>query len=36
MPDDYRKPDKRSETIPSSRTTPDPLDSQLHFGAASL
>ncbi len=29
-------PDKRSETIPSSRITPDPLDSQLHDGGASL
>ncbi len=26
----------RSETIPSSRITPDPLDSQLHVGASSL
>ncbi len=25
-------PDKRSETIPSSRITPDPSDSQLHDG----
>ncbi len=31
-----RTPDKRSETIPSSRITPDPSDSQLHDGAASL
>ncbi len=29
-------PVKRSETIPSSRITPDPLDSQLHVGAPSL
>ncbi len=27
---------KRSETIPSSRISPDPLDSQLHDGASSL
>ncbi len=26
--------DKRSETIPSSRITPGPLDSQLHVGAS--
>ncbi len=31
-----RTPDKRSETIPSSRITPDPLDSQIHDGASSL
>ncbi len=31
-----RDHDKRSETIPSSRITPDPLDSQLHDGASSL
>ncbi len=31
-----RTPDKRSEIIPSSRITPDPLDSQLHDGASSL
>ncbi len=31
-----RTPDKRSETIPSSRITPDPLYSQLHDGASSL
>ncbi len=30
------KPDKRSETIPSSRITPDPSDSQIHDGASSL
>ncbi len=30
-----RTPDKTSETIPSSRITPDPLDSQLHDGASS-
>ncbi len=30
-----RTPDKRSETIPSSRIFPDPLDSQLHDGASS-
>ncbi len=28
--------DKRSETIPSSRITPDPLYSQLHDGASSF
>ncbi len=32
----WRTPDRRSETIPSSRITPDPLDSQLHDGASSL
>ncbi len=32
----YRTPDKRSETIPSSRITPDPSDSQIHDGASSL
>ncbi len=32
----FLSPDKRSETIPSSRITPDPLDSQLHVGASSL
>ncbi len=32
----WRTPDKRSETIPSSRITPDPLDSPLHDGASSL
>ncbi len=31
-----RTPDTRSETILSSRITPDPLDSQLHDGASSL
>ncbi len=31
-----RTPDTRSETIPSSRITPDPLDTQLHDGASSL
>ncbi len=31
-----RTPDKRSEIIPSSRITPDPLDSQIHDGASSL
>ncbi len=31
-----RTPDMRSETIPSSRITPDPLYSQLHDGASSL
>ncbi len=31
-----RTPDKRSETIPSSRITPDPSDSQIHDGASSL
>ncbi len=31
-----RTPDKRSETIPSSRISPDPSDSQLHDGASSL
>ncbi len=37
MPDEImRTPDKRSETIPSSRITPDPLDSQLHVSASSL
>ncbi len=33
---DQRTPDTRSETIPSSRITPDPLDSQLHVCASSL
>ncbi len=33
---DQRTPDKRSETIPSSRITPDPSDSQLHDGASSV
>ncbi len=32
----WRTPDKRSETIPSSRISPDPSDSQLHVGASSL
>ncbi len=32
----WRTPDKRSETIPSSRITPDPSDSQLHVGASYL
>ncbi len=32
----WRTPDKRSETIPSSRISPDPSDSQLHVGAAFL
>ncbi len=38
MPDEVRehKSDKRSETIPSSRITSDPLDSQLHDSASSL
>ncbi len=31
-----RSPDKRSEIIPSSRITPDPLDSQIHDAASSL
>ncbi len=31
-----RTPDKRSETFPSYRISPDPSDSQLHVGAASL
>ncbi len=31
-----RTPDERSETIPSSRITPDPLDSQIHDGASSV
>ncbi len=31
-----RTPDTRSETIPSSRITPDPSYSQLHDGASSL
>ncbi len=31
-----RSPDKRSEIIPSSRITPDPLDSQLHGGTSPL
>ncbi len=31
-----RTPDKRSETIPSSRISPDPSDSLLHDGASSL
>ncbi len=30
------RPDKRSETIPSSSLSPDPSDSQLHDGASSL
>ncbi len=36
MPDEVRTPDKRSETIPSSRISPDPSDSQLHDSASSL
>ncbi len=32
----WRTPDKRSETISSYRISPDPSDSQLHDGAASL
>ncbi len=36
MPDEVWTPDKRSETIPSSRIIPDPSDSQLHVGASSL
>ncbi len=32
----WRTPDKRSETISSSRISPDPSDSQLHDGASSL
>ncbi len=31
-----RTPDERSETIPSSRITPDPSDSQIHDGASSV
>ncbi len=31
-----RTPDKRSETIPLSRISPDPSDSQLHDGGASI
>ncbi len=31
-----RTPDEISEIIPSSRITPDPLDSQIHDGASSL
>ncbi len=34
MPDEVRE--QRSETIPSSKITPDHLDSQLHVGASSL
>ncbi len=34
MPDEFRE--QRSETIPSSRITPDHLDSQLHVGASPL
>ncbi len=33
MPDEF---DKRSETIPSYRISPDPSYSQLHVGASSL
>ncbi len=36
MPDEVREHLTRSETIPSSRITPDPSDSQLHDGASSL
>ncbi len=36
MPDEVRKHLTRLETIPSSRITPDPSDSQLHDGASSL
>ncbi len=36
MPDEVITPDTRPETIPSSRITPDPSDSQLHDGASSL
>ncbi len=37
MPDEVREQEiKRSETIPSSRITPDPSDSQLHYGASPL
>ncbi len=32
----WRTPDKRSETIPSYRISPDPSDSQLHDGASPL
>ncbi len=32
----WRTPDKRSETIPSYRISPDPSDSQLHVGTSSL
>ncbi len=36
MHDETREHLTRSETIPSSRMTPDTLDSQLHVGGASL
>ncbi len=37
MPDEVREHMTRDqETIPLSRITPDPLDSQLHDGASSL
>ncbi len=36
IPDEFREHLTRSEIIPSSRITPDPLDSQLHDGASSL
>ncbi len=36
MPDEFREHLTRSETIPSSRITPDPLDSPLHDGASSV
>jgi len=32
----WRTPDKRSETIPPYRLSPDPSDSQVHVGASSL
>ncbi len=35
MPEEVRE-HLTSETIPSSRISPDPLDSQLHVGASSL
>ncbi len=36
MPDEFREHLTRSETIPSSRITPDPLYYQLHDGASSV
>ncbi len=36
MPDEVKEHLTRSETIPSSRITPDPSDSQLYDGASSL
>ncbi len=36
MPDEVREHMTRSETIPSSRISPDPLYYQLHDGASSV